>query len=267
MSRRGTRRRTALPVLALLTVTHAARAQVAATMPAPAPADPAAPASGWHVALSPYLWLAGIGGKVTTEGGRSASFNQSFGDVLSHLDAGLMLLGDVGYDRFVLIADFEYASLSAKSKRTDPVVGEAKLRATSAIGTAAGGYRVVDDPAGTLDLLAGVRVLSFDNRVSFGGGLLPGFAVNGGDTWADAVGGLRGIVPLGGGFALHAYGDAGGGQGSDLTWQVYGGLAYAIGQHLVANIGYRYLAIRHDKRGLDLDIHEHGPLLGLTYRF
>src|SRR4051794_14502737 len=68
--------------------------------------------SDWGFQITPYLWLAGIGGDVTTPRGLSASFSQSIGDVLGNLDGGLMLLGEVRYRRWHLLADFDYARLT-----------------------------------------------------------------------------------------------------------------------------------------------------------
>src|SRR5215472_151455 len=64
----------------------------AATSDAARAEDPAPP-SPWSFQIVPYLWLAGIGGDIS--GPReSVSVSAGIGDVLSHLDGGLMLLGE-----------------------------------------------------------------------------------------------------------------------------------------------------------------------------
>jgi len=83
----------------------------AATSGAARAEDPAPP-SPWSFQIVPYLWLTGIGGDVN--GPReSVSVSAGIGDVLSHLDGGLMLLGEAHYRRWFLFGDFDYARLSA----------------------------------------------------------------------------------------------------------------------------------------------------------
>ena len=86
--------------LALASLTGGARAQNAG------------PTYGWSFQLTPYLWLAGINGDVEGPHGLSASFDAGIGDVLSHLDGGLMLLGEARYRRWGILVDFDYARLS-----------------------------------------------------------------------------------------------------------------------------------------------------------
>ena len=102
----GPRRKPACWMLscALLLATVASRA---------ARAEDPAPPSPWSFQIVPYLWLVGIGGDIS--GPReSVSVSAGIGDVLSHLDGGLMLLGEAHYRRWFLFGDFDYARLSAR---------------------------------------------------------------------------------------------------------------------------------------------------------
>ena len=60
-------------------------------------AQDAGPTSGWSFQLTPYLWLAGISGDVAGPRGNTASFDAGIGDVLGHLQGGLMVLGEARY--------------------------------------------------------------------------------------------------------------------------------------------------------------------------
>ena len=66
---------------------------------------------GLNFELTPYLWAAGIDGKLDV-GNESVHFKQSFSDIVNNLDSAFMGLAVVSYDRFVLYADFDYLSLS-----------------------------------------------------------------------------------------------------------------------------------------------------------
>jgi opacity protein-like surface antigen len=256
-----------LPFRGIRRLLAAALGTLAPLLATPAVAQPAPSASPWKVNIVPYLWAAGVSGSVSDRAGRSASFNENFGDVVSHLNAALMLLGSARYGRWVMLADFDYVNVSAKSRAESRIVGQVSVSATTYVGTVAGGYRVIDRPAGTLDLMAGARVISVNSTTDFSGGLLPAVSIGSGDTWADPIFAVRAIMPIGAGFSANVYGDVGGGPGNDLTWQVYGGIGYAIGPRVEAYLGYRYLSIRHTSNGLDSTLNQQGPMLGVGYRF
>jgi hypothetical protein len=222
---------------------------------------------GWQFSATPYLWMVGLGGKVTTQQHQSVSANVNFDNVLSHLNGAVMLLGNAQYGRWVGMADFDYANLSAKPSGRSLLIGYSGLSSTMYLGTLTGGYRVIDSAEGTLDAMGGLRVTSLNNTFDASGGLIPGFAVHNGDTWVNPIAAARGKVELGRGFFLSGYGDIGVGGDNDFTWQMYGGAGYTINPQFSAFVGYRYLEMRHDANGLILNIDEQGPLLGISYRF
>jgi len=241
--------------LALAPLTGVARAQDAGAT------------SGWSFQLTPYLWLAGINGDVAGPRGNAASFDASIGDVLSHLDGGLMLLGEARYRRWGILVDFDYARLSGTGGGLSPILGQPSLTTREYLVTLDGGYRIIDSDALKLDGLMGVRIMSIDNELSFSGALLPPRSDNGGATWADPVVGLRTILPIGGGFIANALGDVGGGPNGDLTWQIYGGIGYDFNKSVSAYVGYRYLSMNHQDGNFKFNINQQGPILGVGFRF
>jgi hypothetical protein len=237
------------------------------SLPVVARAQDAKTSSDWEFQITPYLWLSGIGGDVTTPRGLTGSFSQSIGDVLGNLDAGVMVLGEVRYRRWHLLADFDYARLTTDANRAGPIFGQGSLETHEYLGTLAGGYRFVDTESIKLDGLIGVRAISIDNTLSFSGGVLPPRSDSGGQTWADPLVAARVILPIKSGFFANAYGDVGGGPDGDLTWQLYGGFGYSFNRSISAYLGYRYLAINHDVNNFGFDISQQGPLIGVGFRF
>src|SRR5215813_6899120 len=65
----------------------------------------------WHLELSPYLWFAGSHGTVGALG-HNISMHASPGDLLSHLDIGLMGAAEARYKRFVLNGNLQWIRLS-----------------------------------------------------------------------------------------------------------------------------------------------------------
>jgi len=45
------------------------------------------------------------------------------------------------------------------------------------------------------------------------------------------------------------------------------GTAYSVTDTVGVSVGWRYLAVDHDKDGIVFDVSQSGPLLGATFRF
>ena len=66
---------------------------------------------GWHLAMSPYPWFAGIHGTVGALG-HVVSMHASPGDLLSHYDFGLIGAAAARRKRFLLDGDMMWIRLS-----------------------------------------------------------------------------------------------------------------------------------------------------------
>jgi hypothetical protein len=240
----------------------------AATSDAARAEDPAPP-SPWSFQIVPYLWLAGIGGDIS--GPReSVSVSAGIGDVLSHLDGGLMLLGEAHYRRWFLFGDFDYARLSADGS-WGPIAGTPSATLTEYLFTVNGGYRFVDTPSVKADVMIGTRIFSFGTDISTSGGfILPPVSDSATITWADPILAGRVILPFDDGKApwfASIYGDVGGGPNSDLTWQFFGGLGYDFNKTIAGFAGYRYLEVQHFTGNYGFRINQQGPMIGVAFRF
>jgi hypothetical protein len=232
-------------------------------------AEDPAPPSPWSFQIAPYLWLTGIGGDVN--GPReSVNVSASIGEVLSHLDGGLMVTGEAHYRRWFLFGDLDLARLSADGSWS-PIVGTPSATLTEFMFTVNGGYRLIDAPAIKADAMIGTRIFSFDTDISASGGLvLPPVSDSASITWADPILAGRVILPFNDGKApwfATVYGDVGGGPNSDLTWQFFGGLGYNFNKTITSFLGYRYLEIQHSTGRFDFRLNQQGPMLGVAFRF
>jgi hypothetical protein len=167
----------------------------------------------WHFALSPYLWFAGAHGTVGVLG-RAASIHASPGDLLSHLDVGLMGAAQLRRNRFVLTGDMLWIRLS--DSRALPNLSALGLGAVSAdvrvgefVWTSNGGYRVVDHKKFKADATVGVRYWHLGQKLNFNPSVL-GISVNASQNWADIVVGGRVQVPVGKKTVVDLLGDVGG---------------------------------------------------------
>lgn len=111
----------------------------------------------WSGQATAYVWVTGVGGSITPfAGAPTVEIDKSFSELLEDLDVAFFLSGYVRRDRFVLLGDLSHSSSSKEGRvPTLGIPAEGRLRQTSL--TLAGGYRAVDSPAATVDLLAGGR--------------------------------------------------------------------------------------------------------------
>ena len=186
----------------------------------------AANPSGWSFDVAPYAWMPhldltntfnlppALGGTV------SSSSTIGFGDLLSHLNFGLMVAADARYDRFSVVTDFLYMNLGGTAAQIKSVnfpgllpIPISKTLQTSAglnmnakIWTLAGGYTLAQGDWGNFDVIAGFRYLgipvSIDyslaltltgprgNGATFGGN----GSVSGSATLWNGIGGFRGSI-------------------------------------------------------------------------
>ncbi|MGE4430178.1 MAG: hypothetical protein AB7E05_05470 [Sphingobium sp.] len=219
----------------------------------------------WSGQVTAYVWATGVGGSITPFGGApTVETDKSFSDLLEDLDAAFFLSGYVRRDRFVLLGDLSHSS-SSKEGRV-PALGipaEGRLRQTSL--TLAGGYRVVDDPKATVDLLAGGRVWWLRGSVRVP---LAGVDRSPNLSFVDPIVGARANIGLAPRWSVIAYGDVGGfGAGSKSTSQLLGTINYQASENLYFSAGYRHLHVDHRSGATRVDVVMSGPLLGATWRF
>jgi len=230
---------------------------------------------GWHVAVTPYLWAAGMGGTVQTGPigplpPGEHSFHSSFGNSLSHLSFAFEGALDVRHDRFGLLTDVSYFDLNENvSGQADLVSVRAKVNPKMVSATIAGYYRVWSGEGGSVDILAGARINSLDLSVDVTSSIGPidRTASRGFDsTLVDAVVGVRGVARLSPRWSLNGYVDVGGADRSTV-WQILGGARYRFSEHWSAVFGYRYSDTRVNEARARIDLRMAGPYLGATYRF
>jgi hypothetical protein len=258
--------------LSAVTAAGEVRAQApdaAATGPPVVP-PAAAPADGWEFSATAYAWASGLEGDVKAFPALpSVAVDLSFGDVVENLDFAGMVLLQAQKGRFVALADLSYVDLSASRDVAvrDPLVLNAELDTSLVISTVAAGYRAVDQERLSLDAFGGVRIMSVDTRVSLS------FAAAGitrktSETWVDPVLGLRLRAPLAERWTMVAYGDVGGfGVGSDVTWQLLGGVQYELGRKTSVALGWRHYVVDYESEAFIYDVSLTGPVIGFTVTF
>ena len=224
--------------------------------------------SGWTFTVAPYAWLAGLEGDVGA-GGRTTHVDESIGDILSNLDIGFMGVAEARYERFGVFTDLVYARLSDSGDTPFGILAKSVDFTTQTLmWTAAGEYRLLDQPDASVDAFAGFRLFSIKNELDFNPpGLLGGLRAVAQETWADPVVGLKGRISITPQLYLTSWGLIGGGASSDIVWDVMGAAGYQFTDSFSAVIGYRAAGVDYENDGFVYDVIQHGPILGVVFRF
>ena len=245
-----------------------ARAYLAALVALSAFSNPVAAqeegTSDWSGQVTAYVWAAGLGGEITPfAGGPTIRVDKSFSELLKASDGALFLSGFARRDRLVILGDFTHSASSSEGLVPPGLPAEAKQRQTSL--TVAGGYRLADEGALALDILAGARAWWVRGTVDVP---LAGISRSPGESFVDPIVALRANVALAPSWSVIAYADAGGfGAGSKSTSQLLATVNYRASQSLHLSGGYRHLHVDYRSGGMRVDTVLSGPLLGATLRF
>ena len=243
--------------------TALAQTQTATT---PKPETPSPSDDGWHVAIAPYIWFAGVHGTVGALN-RETSVHASFGDIFNYLNIGAMAAVEPRYNRIVMPFDFLWMRLSdQKSLPFDKFATSVKTEMTETLITQKIGYRFVDAKKVKVDALFGFRYWHLQNTFT----LQPTQIANGisqSANWVDGLGGGRIELELTPKLSAIVAGDAGGGS-ARLDYQVAGLLGYKLGRKVVLLAGYRYLAVDYrpiGNAGFIYDVAMPGLVIGAAF--
>jgi hypothetical protein len=231
----------------------------------------------WTFSVTPYLWAAGLSGRVGVFGKQPVDLDLSFSDILDGLKFSGMVTGDATNGTWGVFGDLIYLNAAADQTITRDVVGipktlNAAVDVESLTATLMGEYRVPLEGPMTIDVMAGARIWSVDNdiRVSLtrGGPKLSEFSGSDGSTWVDPMVGLKVRLDTDAHVYLAGWGMVGGfGVGSDFAWDVLAGIGYDWNNTLSSTLGYRALGVDYSHDGFVFNIQQRGLFLGTTLRF
>ena len=227
-----------------------------------------------EVELSPYVWLAGIDGDVSA-GGRSASFDRSFSDLISEVDAGFMSMGVIRYGRLVVFGQYDYIELSSDADlKADvgpnplPTGVELDGQVDTTIATGGVGWHFDLFGKHELDLLLGARRLSLDMKLDG-----EDDSVSESEDITDTIVILSPTIHLSERWLFKpilSYGIDG---DSDTTYELQPQLHYRLSPDLTLGVGYRRLHYdvssgqKNTATYREFDGDFSGMLIGIAWRF
>jgi hypothetical protein len=218
----------------------------------------------WDHTMLIYLLGAGLDGK-SQVGAIEADIDQSFSDILEHLDVGGMGTYRASGEIWTHTIDAIYTGLSGNAPLGPN--GRFGAEVDQLIASYDIGYRLAE----RVEVVAGVRYNSIDVDLAvttFAGTM----RTSGDKDWLDPYIGARSIIPFNDTFGLTLHADVGGfGIGSDLAWQAVVWLNWNMSKTFFGAIGYRILDTDYEdssgNRFFKFDVAIHGPGLGFGWRF
>lgn len=217
---------------------------------------------GLQLELTPYVWGAGIDGKVTASG-QTVHFDFSVSDLLSKVDAGFMGLAVGSYNRFVVYIDYDYIGMSANAKTDNGIVVPAGSKVDAnldtTITTYTAGYRLDTFGENTIDVMLGQRTLGLNESLR-----LPVVKLNNDASLTDTILMLRPSFRLAEKWRFNptlSYGISG---DSDTTYELSPQIQWDLAKSLGVRFGYRTLFYKEGGRD-KLDVSLQGLFLGVGW--
>ncbi len=231
-----------------------------------------AQAQDWKFSASPYAWLAGIEGDITTRG-RTLSVDRDFSDIIENTDFGALGRFEATNDSIILTTDLTYIDLGSEAgiPKTDQKLDVDMKQTILELG---GGYHLGTFGLGNwtktrlhTDLLAGARYFNADTTIEGPLGRDPELNLS---YWEPYIGPRLNFI-----FNDHWVGlfrtDIGGwgwDDAPDFSWQLTTGVQYRYSEALAFELGYKFLNIYDLKReGVTADMQMTGLALGTTFSF
>jgi hypothetical protein len=217
---------------------------------------------GWTFDLSPYFFLSGVSGSITTAN-RTYPINATVSDLADNLRMGLWLSFKGSGRRWGFYSDLQYSSLVGKTQVAEddeePVL-EVQLDNLIVEGDATLAIRDYS----SLRFSAGIRVYYMTQELRFR--TIPDEKVE--TTLVDPVFGARGDWDMGKKWRFALKGDIGGfGISSEFTYQLLMQFNWRFAKHWGLPFGYRLLSYTIATGGIMTDIRLAGLNLGVEYSF
>jgi hypothetical protein len=229
----------------------------------PKPPDP----DKWQFQFSPYLWIAGVNGR-TGLGNLVVDVDAGLTDENVDLNFGLMGTFEARKNRFIILTDFQYSNLGTDRATPGPLFASAEADFKTFVLDPKIGYRIIDNPekGAFVDVLAGIRYWHLRTDLNFNSGLASSVSASRSRSWVDGAGGIRGKTHLTPRIFLTGEADLGGG-GSNISYQLFGGVGVLVGKRYALIAGYRDLDVNYNKDGFLFDNALQGPIFGLGIKF
>ena len=220
--------------------------------------------------ITPYAWIAGFDGTLGAPGTGSGLVGRVDVDTSGLSDSirlgGAMVHATWRRGRWTAFGDWTYADVKADTPTPfTTLYAGVDVKLKGHVVEAYGGYELLGARDSHLDVFGGVRYYNLEIGLGLREAALPGVLLTEDGSWADGVVGMRWDTRFAGNWEAFASADVGGG-GSDVSWQLFGGLGYRFPWGSVIG-GWRHLHIDYAKSDFRIDAAISGPFIGASFQF
>lgn len=216
--------------------------------------------------ITPYFWLSGLNGTVGARH-ETAEVDESFADILDHLDFGLMGAFEARLGRWRILTDSLYIKVSDVEGLPQPPFIDASVAAKTFMFDQEAGYQLLKREGTDLDVTGGIRYWHLNNKLQLSHATTS-LGLEHSRGWVDPIVGLRFTSDLSKLLFVTAKADIGGfSAAARIDWQAYGGIGVKFNDSIVASVGYRNLSVDYNNDGFVYDVGMRGVVLGLGLRF
>jgi len=231
-------------------------------------------ADPWKFEVAPYLWAANMNGR-TSIGPATVHINQSFSDILKHLNVGGMLYAAAHKDRFGIYFNGVYVNVSDGSHLSTNLGNiNTHLNNRYSIVGAGISYIVVDKMFASGGQFTLEPYLGFRDTINNTSVKINKLSFKKNVSWTDPVVGIRLDYLFNKVWGILAQGDIGGVNAStqySYSWGAFLHCRPSSWTHAQMYLGYRLLDQRYQtgsgRSFYDWNMKLFGPLLGLSFNF
>jgi hypothetical protein len=218
----------------------------------------AGPSDRWSVAITPYLWAAGLDGNTAADGtGSEIDTDYKFFS-LDNLDFALGTAVEAHKGRWGILGDAMYVEFSDAFGRAPGSEVEVSGGFVETVGSMAA------NNGRPLELLFGLRYVTLKATVD----VAPVPRATAREQWLDPLVGLRYSHAFNDTWSVMLRGDIGGfGISSELATNVSGMFGWRLGEKVTLRGGYRMLQMDFDGDSLVLDATLQGYVIGASWAF
>jgi hypothetical protein len=225
--------------------------------------------SGWDFQVTPYAWLAGLGGEVgTIPGAPPVDVDLKFSDILDDLKFASMVTASARKDPLVFYADTTFVSTSSNVLLGGALFNSVGIKSKTTTLAFAVGRTISESSRGHVDLYAGARAWRLNNKFTIRSATGALALRKETASWIDPLIGITGRYRASDRWSLFGALELGGfGVGADSEWSVMAGATYDFSERVGLSFGWRHLEVDYSKTGVVFDVQQSGPFLGATFKF
>lgn len=222
----------------------------------------------WRFRFAPYVWASGVSGEFAQFGLPAVEVNNRFSEVIENIDVGAMVAFEAWRGQGGVFADLMHVRMSGSGSIRGllPVEVPVGASASSTTGMLAAQYRWLENEAGYLDVLGGLRHWSLKTELNAGAPVNK--KVSESVHWNDPMVGVKGLRWISENTYLTGWAMVGGFVGgSEQVVDLMVGVGHKLSDSTALIFAYRHFIVDFQEGSFLYDSTQSGFGFGFDFRF